>query len=459
MKVKFNVRRYFQVLGITLGVILIAAMVCLGINYSGVGDNEVVDNTSTVEAYGGKINVLLMGTDVDGLRTDAIMLASYDTKTGKVSMLSIPRDTKMYIGNRYQKINAAHAFEKNGVIGGPTATCEAVNRITGIPINYYVDFSFDAVAHVINELGPIDFTIPDLYGDGVGMVYDDPVQSLHIDLPPGDYKLNGQQAVWVMRYRHGNPDPDTGRFKGYTNGDEDRVQMQQKLLKAIVDQKVNASLILKIPAIFQAISSEIKTNFTVKDIVKYSKYLTNFSSSNIETYQLPGSFDQDDQNGDVWVVNLEETRKLVREVFGYDASDITIDDPGNKSSSAITSTTAVSTPNTASSSNSSSPNRSSASSVSSSEKSETSSSSKTSSGSSSSGSSSGSSSSGSSSSGGSSSGSSSGRSSSSESSGSGSSSSSSTSSGSSSSVSSSSSNSESSSSQKVESRDLDEDDE
>lgn len=252
MKVKFNVKRYFQVLGISLAVIIAVAAVCMGIDFSGSNNEEAVDNTSTVEAADGKINVLLMGVDVDGLRTDAIMLASFDTETKEVNMLSIPRDTKMYIGNRYQKINAAHAFvDESGEIGGATATCEAVTRITGIPINYYVDFSFDAVAHVIDELGPIEFTIPDLYGDGVGMVYDDPVQSLHINLPPGDYQLNGQQAVWLMRYRHGNVDPSTGVFKGYVNGDSDRVEMQQKFLKAVVDQKVNASLILKIPSIFK----------------------------------------------------------------------------------------------------------------------------------------------------------------------------------------------------------------
>ena len=115
------------------------------------------DSTSTVEAADGKINVLLMGVDVDGLRTDAIMLASFDTETKEVNMLSIPRDTKMYIGNRYQKINAAHAFvDESGEIGGATATCEAVTRITGIPINYYVDFSFDAVA-------PVSYTHLDVY--------------------------------------------------------------------------------------------------------------------------------------------------------------------------------------------------------------------------------------------------------------------------------------------------------
>lgn len=357
VKVKFNVKRYFQVLGISLAVIIAVAAVCMGIDFSGSNNEEAVDNTSTVEAADGKINVLLMGVDVDGLRTDAIMLASFDTETKEVNMLSIPRDTKMYIGNRYQKINAAHAFvDESGEIGGATATCEAVTRITGIPINYYVDFSFDAVAHVIDELGPIEFTIPDLYGDGIGMVYDDPVQSLHINLPPGDYQLNGQQAVWLMRYRHGNVNPSTGVFKGYVNGDSDRVEMQQKFLKAVVDQKVNASLILKIPSIFKDISSEIKTNFTVSEVIKYSKYLADFSSVNIHSYSLPGEYSSDSANGDVWIPNMDEIRTMVQDVFGYPADNITTDNPKNatrESGSSSSSGISSSSSNTSNSSNSS----------------------------------------------------------------------------------------------------------
>lgn len=108
----FNVKRYFQVLGISLGVLLIAAFVAMGIDFSQFGNNDdiAVDNTSTVEAADGKINVLLMGTDVDGYRTDSIILASFDTKTRDVKLMNIPRDLKIFVGNRYQKINAAHAI-------------------------------------------------------------------------------------------------------------------------------------------------------------------------------------------------------------------------------------------------------------------------------------------------------------------------------------------------------------
>lgn len=331
MRTGFNFKRYFQVLGISLAVVVAITAAAMGFDFAALKGEPVnigETNTAEISRNAEKINVLLMGVDVDGLRTDAIMLVQYDVQENKVNMISIPRDTKMYIGNRYQKINAAHAFEKNGKIGGPEATVEAVTRLTGVPIHYYVDFSFDAVAHVINELGPVTFTIPDLYGDGVGMVYDDPVQSLHINLPPGTYELDGQKAVWLMRYRHGNTDA-SGHFKGYVNGDEGRVDMQHQFLKALVDQKLNASMILKIPAIFKEVSKEVKTNLDTGDIVKYSKYLTGFSSASINTYSLPGEYGDDAENGSIWKVNLDEIRILTQTVFGYDANNITVANPDN----------------------------------------------------------------------------------------------------------------------------------
>ncbi len=331
----FNIKRYFQVLGISLAVVAAVALVCLGINFDSTDNLTDGTNTATVDTETGKINVLLMCTDMDGLRTDAIMLAQYNIDTNTVNMLSIPRDTRMFVGNRYQKINAAHAYMTDGKIGGAEATVEAVTRITGIPVNYYIDFSLDGVAHVINELGPIEFTIPDICGDGEGMVYDDPVQSLHINLPPGTYGLNGSQAVWVMRFRHGNWDSDLNDGKGgwkggYFDGDGSRMKLQQEFIKAVVDQKVNAGLVLKIPAIFKAISEEVKTNLTVKDVVKYSKYAADFSSDKITSYELPGHFDTyilDGATQDVWEVDLSATRELVQTVFGYPADNLTIENP------------------------------------------------------------------------------------------------------------------------------------
>ena len=325
---KFNVKRYFRVLGISLLVVLIASVVCMGIDFTSLmnkGNGESDHNSAIVDAKGDKINALIMCTDIDGLRTDAMMLVQYDGESNAIKLLSIPRDTRLYVGNRYQKINAAHAFVgENGEIGGPEAACEAVSRITGVPINFYVDFTFDAVAHVINDIGTINFTLPDIHGDGEGMVYDDPIQGLHINLPPGNYDLNGSQVVQMLRYRKNN------YGKGYINGDRDRIALQQEFLKTFVDQKLNASLILKIPAIFKDVLSEIKTNVTVADVIKYSKYLSGITSANMTTLQLPGTDANDSQNGAVWVPNLEKIREIIQTEFGYDAMEITVENPYGK---------------------------------------------------------------------------------------------------------------------------------
>lgn len=328
---KFNVKRYFQVLGVSLAVILCVGALCLGCDFSAMLDNfrnnSGVSDGVVEEANDGKINVLMMCVDMDGLRTDAIMLAQYDSEQNKVSIMSIPRDTRVFIGNRYQKINAAHAYlYEDGEIGGPEATCGAVSRLTGVPINYYVDFSFDAVAQIINDLGPVNFDIPDIHGDGQGMVYDDPVQGLHINIPPGNHDLNGSQVVQVLRYRKNN------RGMGYIDGDMGRIRLQQDFIKALVDQKLNASIILKIPAIFKNVTKNIKTNVSVSDVVKYSKYLTSISSVNINTMTLPGvdAYDTSEKQS-VMVPNMVELRTMVWENFGYDGENMTVEDPERQS--------------------------------------------------------------------------------------------------------------------------------
>lgn len=325
MKIKFSVTKYFQVLGSALGAVLLTFFVVMGFDITGGAARQAQSGeTMTPVRDGGAINVLLMCTDEDGLRTDAMVLACYNTKDNTINMLSVPRDLRMFIGNRYQKVNAAHAYETNGQIGGPVAACEAVTRLTGVPINYYVDFSFAAVAKVIDELGPVSFDVPDVYGDGVGMVYDDPVQNLHINLRPGLQDLNGEQVVHLLRYRKDN----NGR--SYTRGDEDRIAMQQQFVRTLVDQKLNAALLQKLPAIYSDIMSDIKTNLTTKDIITYSKYLANFTSAGIAAETVPGYPTHDSANGDVFVPNMVQLQLLVKDMFNVPAQNMWYGNPAQR---------------------------------------------------------------------------------------------------------------------------------
>lgn len=265
----------------------------------------------------GKINVLLLGVDESGLRSDTIMVAAYDANEAKVNLLSIPRDTKVYIENRKitRKINEVHALsskKNSGEIVGAEAMAEVVTQLTGIPINYYAEFSFSSIDRLFDILGPVEFDVPDVEGRGRGMNYDDPYQNLHIHLKPGLQKLSGNQIQQFLRYRKSNYGVGTG-------SDTDRVTRQQELFKAVIDQKVNLSILPKVPAIFSQISKEIKTNIETGDITKYIRYIAKLSGESVTTYTMPGE-NKTLGGGSYFVVNIEETTNLMRDVFGYEVT-------------------------------------------------------------------------------------------------------------------------------------------
>ena len=274
----------------------------------------------------GKINVLLLGVDESGLRSDTVMVASYDANAAKVNLLSIPRDTKVRIVNRKitRKINEVHALsskKNSGQIVGAEAMAEVVTQLTGIPINYYAEFSFASIDNLFDILGPVEFDVPDVEGGGRGMNYDDPVQNLHIHLKPGLQELSGNQIQQFLRYRKSNYGVGTG-------SDTDRVTRQQDLFKAVIDQKVNLSILPKVPAIFSQISKEIKTNIQTGDITRYIRYVAKLSGESVTTYTLPGE-NKTLSGGSYFVVDLEETANLLRDVFGYEGTptdEVTVSD-------------------------------------------------------------------------------------------------------------------------------------
>lgn len=308
---KLNGKTVLKSALITIGALIAVAIIALGLGF--VDESDLM---APIDRESGKINALILGTDEGGLRTDTIMVASFDLDTAEINMLSIPRDTKLYVKNRKltRKITEVHAMsakDGKGTITGPIGSTEAVTQLTGIPINYYIEFSFDAVEDILNTLGPITYDVPDVEGGGKGMNYDDPAQDLHIHLKPGVQELDGEQLVHLMRYRHGDSD-----FK--------RMERQQNVIKAVVEQKLNASLILKAPKLYSQFKNEISTNLSSGDFAKYVKYLGDLSSDKIHSYQLPGE-SQHLKSGWYFVCDLEATKTLISETFGFDASNITTD--------------------------------------------------------------------------------------------------------------------------------------
>ena len=320
----------FLIFGISFITIVALFFVSLAIGgfFSSPTEEEKItqDYMVPVDKATGKMNVLVLGVDKEGLRTDTIIVASYDLDNDKVNILSIPRDTRMYIGGSYQKINAAHAISKSGKIKGPQGTIEAVTRLTGIPINYYVEFSFDAFKDTIDALGGVDFDVPR------NMYYKDPAQNLYIDLDKGFQHLDGDKAEQLVRFRQ------------YPEGDIARVQTQQAFIKAVADQKLNLSIISKLPDLFEVLEEDIETNFTLLDVTKYINNLKELSSENIFMHQLPGQFSGPEYKASYWIVNMTEAKNLIETEFGYDTSDATIHSADGSSVSKDVTDNRVSTP-------------------------------------------------------------------------------------------------------------------
>lgn len=323
-------RQKLLILAASLTTLLLSFVIVMGMSgffQDSSADNEEIteEQVEPVDKSTGKINILILGVDKDGLRTDTMIVASYDLDAEKVKLLSIPRDTRMYVGSRYQKINAAHAITKSGKIKGPQGSIEAVTRLTAIPINYYVEFSFDAFKKAIDALGGIDFYVPR------DMNYEDPVQDLYIHLKEGQQHLDGDKAEQLVRFRR------------YPEGDIARVQMQQEFLKAVAEQKLNSSIITKLPDLFTVLKDEINTNFTLLDMTKYGANLMDLKAENVTMYQLPGEFGGAEYDASYWIADMPEVRTLVQDEFGYDAEKATNGPPGSKGEETKTKATAKAT--------------------------------------------------------------------------------------------------------------------
>lgn len=208
--------------------------------------------------------VLILGTDGSRTNSDVMMLACYDADSNSVDLISILRDTRVKIGSRYQKINAAYA------IGKEELSTEVVSELMNMPIDNYVSFSFDGFRDIIDILGGVDFYVP------YDMKYTDPYQDLYINLKEGQQHLDGNKAEQLVR------------FRGYIQGDVKRTEVQRDFLKALFEQKLNSDLIGKIPQLLPKLLECVNTDLSLTELLGYAGQVKNLEADSLRTYQLPG---------------------------------------------------------------------------------------------------------------------------------------------------------------------------
>ena len=256
-----NKKKFFKTFGIlTLILLVVVGGTIFATTFWWGNVGEGIDSESLDRALPNqRQNVLLLGTDEGGQRSDVIMIFSFSAQDGTINSISVPRDTRVKIGNNYQKINAALA------IGEEDLAIETIRQVTGIPIHEFVKISFQGVIDAVDALGGVEFDVPqDMYKS-------DPP----INLKKGVQVLDGEKALQLLRYRD------------YPQADLMRITAQQDFMRAAFEQKAKPQYIAQIPKVYQAVSDDIKSSLSVAEMTRYANMIRKAGVSSIQTYEMP----------------------------------------------------------------------------------------------------------------------------------------------------------------------------
>ena len=254
------------------------------------------------------VNVMLLGVDKEGYRTDVMIFAQLNLIDDSINMLQIPRDT--YVANNGRadkKINSAWGVNKE------KAVFKEVEMITGLEVDKYVLVDTSQFREIIDTIGGVEYDVP------INMDYDDPAQDLSIHLKKGFQKLDGDKAEQFVRFRKNNDGT------GYLRGDIDRLAAQQGFIKAAIDQLFSVSNTLKIPKLVSNFSSMIKTNFSTSQLLTYAPHILRVNTEEIEVMTLPGEGKY--MNGISYFVHYEsKTQDVIDQYFTPDEDGMSSDE-------------------------------------------------------------------------------------------------------------------------------------
>lgn len=259
------------------------------------------------------IQVLIMGeSGVDDYKlADTIMVASYNPKTQKASLMSIPRDT--YVGRRNRNTatqNYLASYKINTVFRSGTNIPEAIDRInalTGLNLENYVIIDTKALIKLVDAIGGVTFNVP------IDMYYtEDTDQNLYIDLKAGEQLIDGAKAEQLLRFRHNN---DGSTYpSSYGQQDLGRMRTQREFIIATLKQTLKPQNIFKLKQVIDIMSENVKTNLDFNEIKAYVPYAVKFDADNIKTGMVPGDVEM--CNGvSLYIANERKTKALVNELF------------------------------------------------------------------------------------------------------------------------------------------------
>ncbi len=269
-------------------------------------DIDLGEDNKIEQKIKNEILFLMMGVDANGtgkykgIRTDTMMLFKVNFDTGETNILSIPRDTRVLVKGKKDKINHAHAYE------GPELTMRTIRDFLGIDVDYYVKVDYNAVMEIVDAIGGVEIDVP------FDMEYKDTnpeITPLNINIKKGLQTLDGKNAHDFLRWRKNNSETVQ-----YPEGDVGRVKAQQMFMTELIKQTLKFKNILKLQSLIKTYYKNVETNIPLSIMLKSATQAKKIDMENIKTDIIPGEGKYIGSTS-YYIYDEAETEKLIKDIF------------------------------------------------------------------------------------------------------------------------------------------------
>ncbi|MFD8421278.1 LCP family protein [Streptomyces sp. NPDC059466] len=231
------------------------------------------------DSRSGKANAELGGGDSGGARSDTAMVVHIDEGRTAATVVSIPRDTLVTRpscptpSGGTTSVAYGTMFNSAYSLGGPVCAVKTVESLTGVRMDHYLELDFSGFAKLVNALGGVTVTTDEDIDD----------DQSHLHLKAGTHLLDGTHALALARTRHGIGD----------GSDLGRIGLQQKLVKALLEQISSTSLLTNPAKLYQvadAVTGSLTTDTgldSLGELTKFGQSLGSLSADHVRTVMMP----------------------------------------------------------------------------------------------------------------------------------------------------------------------------
>lgn len=267
-----------------------------------------------------RFNVLVIGMDrrpseknTLQIRTDALMLISFDPATQSAAALHIPRDLHVYplpdsVVKDALRVNTLMLRGEDMQKGyGPYFLMDTLGYNLGMYIDAFVAFDFDAFTRIVDTLGGVEltteYTISDPTYPDMNYGYDP------FYLPAGTHTLDGATALKFARTRHGDND--------YLRGQR-QLQIMKAIAQKAADPATLPTLLFNARALLVDLQDDFVTDLTLDELIQIGQYASALDFESVKTGGINTQYiDYLYQAGSsVPVPDLQALPDLLKSVFG-----------------------------------------------------------------------------------------------------------------------------------------------